>query len=87
MIDSKWIKKDETPQSVFNPLRVDFIDKIRDDNNVIREYKVRSMEIETFPAYLADRIRRDLITAIKNERKQILNQEEENKIAKEIDIL
>jgi hypothetical protein len=68
MIDAHLTKKDETPQSVFNPLRVDFIDKIRDDNNVIREYKVRSMEIETFPAYIATHIVKHLITAVQNER-------------------
>jgi hypothetical protein len=71
MIDSKDIKRDETKISLFNPLKTDFIDHMRDDNNVEREYLVRSMEIETFPAYIANHVIKHLIDAIKNERSVI----------------
>lgn len=60
--------RDIQPKSVFNPLRIDFRTTYRDDNNAPQEYIVRSMEIGTFPTYLADHIIKHLITAVQNER-------------------
>jgi len=60
--------RDETPKSVFNPLRYDFKTTYRNDDNSFREYMVRSMEIETFPAYIANHVIKHLIDAVQNER-------------------
>jgi hypothetical protein len=85
--DAKYIQRDETPKRVFNPLSEDFVDKIRDDGNVVQEYIVCSMEIVTFPTYLANRIITDLITMIKNQRQSgFLTPEQESKLRKEVEV-
>jgi hypothetical protein len=68
MIDVKFAKKDESPKSLFNPMKSDAVFSIRDDQNVPQIYIIHSMEIETYPTYLADIIIKKLITAIQNER-------------------
>ena len=68
MIDAHLTKRNETPQSVFNPLHFDFKTTYRNDDNSLREYVVRSMEIETFPAYIANHVAKHLIDAVQNER-------------------
>lgn len=87
MIDAKDIIRDTTPKSVFNPLPIDFVDEIRDDDNKIQIYTVPSMEIVSFPSYLADRIINDLITAIENHRQSsYLTPEQKLKIRQEVEI-
>lgn len=61
-------KRNDTPRSLFNPLRTDFVAEIRDEHNVQQKYVIRSMEIETFPAWLANIIMKHLIVAVQNER-------------------
>jgi len=79
--------RDDTPKSLFNPLKDNFVTEIRDDNNIPQTYTIPSMEIATFPAYLAERIEKDLITTIKNERKlTIITPDKENEIRKEIEL-
>ena len=68
MINIDLKPRDNTPKSVFNPLKYDFKTTYRDDNNHQREYFIRSMEIETFPAYIADHMVKHLIDAVQNER-------------------
>ncbi len=79
--------RDEKPVSVFNPLKNDFVTSIRDDNNVPHDCIVHSMEIETYPAYIANIIIKKLITAVKYARSvNLQSQEEEDKIRKEIEV-
>jgi hypothetical protein len=66
--DVKHITRDETLKTIFNPLKRDFVDRIRDDDNQEREYKIRSMETGTFPTYITNHVRKHLIDAVKNER-------------------
>ena len=78
-------RRDNTLKSLFNPLRTDFTVFLRDDDNKPQEYKIRSMEIETFPSYIADIIIKKLVTAIQNERNiDPIKKDEEEKIVKEI---
>jgi len=87
MLDSKYITRDETPKSLFNPLSINFKTKLRGDDNVDVEYEIPSMEIATFPAYLADRIKVDLMTAITNQRGSgLLTEEEKNKLIDEVEV-
>jgi len=86
-MDAQYIKRDDSPKSLFNPLKIDFVTSMRDNNNISRNYTIPSMEIATFPKYLADRIENDLITTIKNERKMgFITAERENEIKKEVGI-
>ena len=88
IIDAHWIEKDETPMSVFNPLTTDFVCEVREDNNRVRQYIIRSMEIETFPTYLAKNIIKRLITAVQNKRgiNVITDTDSTERIRKEIEI-
>jgi len=87
-MDANWIKRDETPKSIFNPMKIDLVCSIRDDNNVPQDYIVHSMEIETYPAYIANIIIKKLITAIKYARNvPPHSQEEEDKIKKEVEVV
>lgn len=87
MIDAHFLKRDDSPKAVFNPLRYDFVDEIRDDDNKQRQYTIRSMEIETFPAYLAKTIIIHLMTAVQNERgTNPLNEKAVDDIRKEIEV-
>ena len=87
MIDANYIQRNETKTSVFNPLKFDFVDEIRDDDNQIQKYTVPSFEIVDFPAYIAQRIIEDLIVAVMNEREiSPLNEEKKLEIRKEIEI-
>ena len=63
-MDTQWIKRDDSPTSIFNPLKTDFVASIRDDDNVPHDYIVHSMEIETYPAYIARVLIKKLITAV-----------------------
>ena len=86
-MDVKFIKRDDSPKSIFNPLRYDFVDGIRDDDNKIRQYTIRSMEIETFPTYLANHIVKNLIVAVQNERSvSSTNEKAMEDIKKEIEV-
>ena len=80
--------RNDTPKSLFNPLKVDFIAEIRDDNNQKQTYIIHSMEIETFPSWLADILEKKLITQVKYDRNVgLFSQEEENKIRKEVEVV
>jgi hypothetical protein len=86
-MDAQDIKRDNSPKSLFNPLKTNFITSIRDDNNIPQDYIIRSMEIATFPAYLAKHIIRNLITAVQNEREILsTNLKEIEEIRKEIEV-
>lgn len=61
--------RNDTPKSLFNPLKTDFICPLRDDKNIYHNYKIRSMEIESFPTWMAEVIIKHLIVAVQNERK------------------
>jgi hypothetical protein len=79
--------RDETPKSLFNPLSIDVITSIRDDDNKNQDYTIPSMEIKTFPAYLADRIKRDLLTTIRNSRNLgLVTEKEEKDLEKEVEV-
>ena len=80
--------RNDTPKSLFNPLKVDFIAEIRDDNNQKQTYIIHSMEIETFPSWLADILEKKLITQVKYDRNVgLFSQEEEDKIRKEVEVV
>lgn len=57
-------QRDETPTSLFNPLFEDFTVQRADDDNVVHSYTLHSQEIETFPAYIANHIKRKLAEKI-----------------------
>jgi len=77
--------RNDTPKSLFNPMRKDFICPLRDDNNVFHDYKIRSMEIESFPAYLADVLINHLVNEVQIERNtNPLDEKAMNEIRKEI---
>jgi hypothetical protein len=85
--DAKYIQRDETPKSLFNPLSFTFKTKLRGEDNIEVEYEIPSLEIATFPAYLAERIQKDLITAIKNQRHlDIMTPDDENKLIAEVEV-
>lgn len=87
MIDTKWIKRDDTPKSIFNPMRIDFITSIRDDDNKPKDYIILSMESKTYPAYITNIIIKKLIRAIQDERSvNYLDKEKEDEIRKEIEV-
>jgi hypothetical protein len=80
-------QRNETPKSIFNPLKTDFVTEIRDDDNQNRKYFIRSMEIDTFPAYIARHIANHLITAVQNERGiNSTNEKAIEEIRKEIEV-
>ena len=88
MVNIDLKPRNETPKSVFNPLKTDFICTLRDDQNVSQTYIIHSMEIETYPAYIADVLMKKLITAIKNARNvNPISLEEEEKIKKEVEVV
>jgi len=87
MVDIKYIKRDETPKSLFNPLSDTFVTKLRGDDNIEVEYSLPGMEISTFPAYLAERIKVDLMTAICNQRNSgFMTEDEKNKLIAEVEV-
>ena len=67
-MDADQIRRDETPISLFNPLKEDFIIEEKDDNNKPVKYTIPSLEIATFPAYQANIIKKHLIDALVNDR-------------------
>lgn len=60
--------RDETPKSLFNPLLEDFKVQMADDENKLHFYTLHSQEIETFPAYIANHIEKQLAEKIYLER-------------------
>ncbi|MBZ5529731.1 MAG: hypothetical protein LAN71_17780 [Acidobacteriia bacterium] len=87
MINIDIPDRDNSSKSLFNPLSTDFVTHIRNDYNVNKEYVIPSMEIITYPTYLAERIEKDLITAIKNARNiNPLIESETKKIKEEIEL-
>jgi hypothetical protein len=56
--------KQSNPVSLYNPLSEDFSCKQADDDNVQHTYTIRSLEIETYPKYIADHITKHLAQAI-----------------------
>jgi hypothetical protein len=77
--------RDNTQKNIFNPLKKDFICPLRDDHNIYHDYKIRSMEIESFPAYLADILINHLVNEVQIERNiNPLNQEAIDEIRKEV---
>jgi hypothetical protein len=86
-MDANQITRNDTPKSIFNPLREDFTVSYLDENNKPRDYTIRSMEIETFPTYLADHIIKHLITAVQDERSlNLTNTKLIEEIRKEIEV-
>lgn len=80
--------RNDTPKSLFNPLKIDFVTEIRDEHNVLQTYIVHSMEIETFPTWLANILEKKLITMIKNERNiNPIYSSEDEKIKKEVEVV
>jgi hypothetical protein len=85
-MDANQIRRDDTPKSLFNPLSKDFTTPIRDERNAVQTYTLHSMEIETYPTWLANLIEKDLITAIKNKRNvNPVSEIEHQKIVKEVE--
>lgn len=60
--------RDETPKTLFNPTLYDFTVQIADDANNPREYVIPAQEIEIFPAYIAEHIKKKLAEKIYLER-------------------
>jgi hypothetical protein len=86
-MDVQYIKRDDNPKSVFNPLKHDFIDTIRGDDNKEVEYIVPSMQIAKFPAWIAERIIKDLIIAVAYNRGiNVFLKKEMDKIKEEIEV-
>lgn len=80
-------KRNDTLISIFNPLQFDFMVKLRNEKNVYVEYIVPSMEIETFPTYIADIIKNKLVRAIQDDRDiGYYDKEKEDEIRKEISV-
>lgn len=81
-------QRNDTPKSLFNPLKNDFIAQIRDDKNVQQTYIVHSLEIETFPTWLAEVLEKKLVNEIKISRgASLFSKEEEDKIKKEVEVV
>lgn len=59
--------KNETPQSLFNPLKNDFNIEMLNDQNEVISFTIRAHESESFPTYIADHIEKHLIQQIFNE--------------------
>lgn len=88
MTDAQYIKKDDSPKSIFNPMKIDFIDEIRDDDNKVKKYVVPSFEIADFPTYITNRIIEDLILAVMNEREiSPFDEEKMKEIRQEIEVV
>lgn len=67
-MDTNWIKRDDSPKSIFNPLTEEFIAEYRDDKNIPQTVRLLPMSVNTFPKWLADNIVRQLIVAVQNKR-------------------
>jgi len=81
------MKRNDAPKSVFNPLSRDFRAKYRNDDNTQVEYVIRSMEIETFPTYLADHMIKHLVEEVANDRDvSRLSEDKMRKIKEEIEV-
>jgi hypothetical protein len=76
---------DLTPKSIFNPLPNDFSTIYKDDENVDHVYTVPSMQVTTFPTYLANHVITQLTDALINDRNLgYVTPEERRKIEEEI---
>lgn len=60
--------RDETPVHIFNPLTIDVIVPIRDENNVQSDKIVPSLEITTYPRWLAEIVKKHVVDAVINDR-------------------
>ena len=80
--------RNDTPKSLFNPMKADFVALIRDDSNKQQTYIIHSLEIETFPTWLAEVLEKKLINEIKISRgTSLFSKEEEDKIKKEVEVI
>ena len=69
-------------------MKADFVALIRDDSNKQQSYIIHSMEIETFPTWLANVLEKKLINEIKLSRSvSLFSQEDEDKIKKEVEVV
>lgn len=60
--------RDETPTHLFNPLKNDLVLELFNDENIGTIYLARSLEVSTYPRYLADIVKKHLIDKIINDR-------------------
>lgn len=68
MLDVRFMKKDESPKSLYNPTRDDFSTTMSDDTNKIHIYTVHAGELVTYPAYIANHVAKKLAHHILGER-------------------
>lgn len=55
---------DETPTTIYNPLKEDFDVFFAHDNEAPTKYTIHSQEAQTYPKYLADHIAKHLTHAV-----------------------
>lgn len=60
----RQIKRDNTPTVLYNPLTEDFTVQMADEENNPHQYTIHAGEVETFPAYIANHIRKHLASKI-----------------------
>lgn len=61
-------QKNETPKTLFNPTKEEFVVQLRNDDNTYSNYIIHAMDMATFPTYIADRIEKRLVDKIFFER-------------------
>lgn len=76
---------DQTPISLYNPLNHDITIERFNDENTIEKYTIPTMSAITFPAYIANFLKRHLVDEIINERRiGIVTPEKRREIEEEV---
>lgn len=79
--------RNSKPVSLYNPLRSDFTVTYATDDGPPMPYTIPSLEIKTFPSYIADHIKKHLAQEVIGSRGVRLNYDDDYKEAlKEIEV-
>lgn len=78
---------DITPTSIYNPMTEDFTTTYANEDNEPIPYTCPAQEISTFPAYIANKIKKNLAQVIVFKRGVKTNYEDDyNEVLKEISV-
>lgn len=87
-MDPKDQKRDDTPTHLFNPLKDVVKIGIRNDENEQETVEIPSLEVSTYPKWLADVLKKHLVDAIMNSRGLgFLTPEDRKEIEDEVEVV
>ena len=85
-MDPTYQKPNVTLKSFYSPLKEDLTITYRDEQNNPVEYIIPSMEVSTYPTFLADNFIKHIIDAVINERELgYLTPEKRAELQKEVE--